>query len=111
MDRDQFMATMMQPEAGDEMAFRLDKDDDVPGAFSMEAVEALSEQYLAFTLARVSARWTETGRPPRSMTVNVSIDWDADGDLSKGPPWWQLDDKTPTPADGADRLDASRRIG
>ena len=107
MERDDFIDLMMRPEAGDQMAFRLDKENPEDGrTFSLEGVGAMTENMQAFAVARTFARWQATGKPPRRMTATVTLAWDDDVDLDEGPPWWQADDKGMTLVDGEDRIRA-----
>lgn len=107
LNRDEILDLLTQPEAGDEMAFRIDRATPDDGlTFSAEALEALSENVRSFTAARTLARWRQTGKAPTSMTARVVIEWDDDSDLTQGTPWWQVDDKGRTAIDGADRLKA-----
>lgn len=108
MDPQEFLDMMSQPGAADEMAFRIDKaHPDGTSTFSMEAVDGLAENAKAFLMARTFGRWQETGKPPTSMTMRLSIDWDDDSDLEEGGPWWQVDDEGTTHViDGAMRTKA-----
>lgn len=106
MESMEFLETMMRPEMGDEMTFRIDKVEDDGTTFSLEAVNGMAENMRAFTMARTFARWKASGKPPRSMTATLTFAWDDDADLEEGGPWWSLDDEGATVLDGADRVRA-----
>jgi hypothetical protein len=107
MEREAFLEQMMRPEAGDEMAFRVEREDPSEGfTFSQEAVDATAENMKLFVMARTFARWQATGQAPQSMTVTLNVKWDDDSDLGLGGPWWELQDHQTTPLDGAHRVEA-----
>jgi hypothetical protein len=105
MESMEFLETMMQPGAGDEMVFRVERAEPEDGrTFSEEALGGMAENMKAFTMARTFARWAATGRAPTSMTAHLTIRWDDESDLEAGPPWWQVNDEGSTVPDGTDRL-------
>lgn len=116
MDREAFFEAMTEPDAPDEMAFVLRRDQPDGRAFSVEGVQAMSYQVHDLILARTLAHWRRTGEPPRNVQIDVQLRFDQPDDAvtddrlarTSIPPWYALDDVGAgmTSPDGTIRLDA-----
>lgn len=95
MEARDFWRDMVEPTAPDEMHLALRREPEQEGTFSIESVGALTDNLHDFILARLHGRWQGTGEPPRRMTVQTRIVWDAlpDDLMDMAPrPWWAADD-------------------
>jgi len=110
---DKFYDKAQQPDFPDEMVFRITAENpDNPGTFSKEGMNGLSDNFYTFLLARVFARWQKTGKPPKGMTVHISIDWDDTGEREI--PWFHYEmvegDTGLTQIDGRHRIPRKSRL-
>jgi len=111
MNIDEFYDMAVQPEFPNGMVFELNRVGDDDKTFSIEGIDAITEQFRNFLLARTSAYWKRTDVAPKTMRVGVEISlaretgtWDlplSDGVL----PFYTVDDEGGlAPIDGTNRL-------
>lgn len=105
MEAKDFYEIAVEPEFGDEMVFqiRVPEERQKPNrTFSFEALDAIGEQIRNFVMARVAARWKQTGKGPHHVTAHVKVTWGGKTErmLEQGGPWWSLDDEGLTLIDG-----------
>lgn len=110
MSADTFWDASQQPGFPDEMAFRIEREQQSGRTFSAEALDSMASNMRTFLYARTSGQWKKTGRGPSRMTATLTIVWDDDSDLSEGGPWWETLDEG-VALDGKDRLRATEKIG
>ena len=105
MDRDDFYRDALRPDFPNQMRYVLS----VPAearypdrTFSMEAIDAMTEQFKAFVLTRIAGTWKQQKAAPHEMTVSLNIAFAAtpQRDLEEGyGSWWVLVDKGNNPID------------
>ena len=55
-------------------------DDDPDRTFSVEAIEALRDQFMEYVGQQIMERWHDVGAP-KFMAVRVDITWEEDGPI------------------------------
>jgi len=78
LSADVFFSQAMHPHQPDEFATQINRppgDRDPNTTFSQEAVDAISEQFRTWVMARIVAHKERTGRYPKNMRATINLDW------------------------------------
>jgi len=93
LDRDEFYEQAMEPGFPDEMAFQIEHDDPDPDrSFSVEGLDELALKFKMFVMARVHARWKQTGEGPKKLRATVYLTWEPKHPMEDAGPFYHLFD-------------------